>query len=113
MKGIEGKDIAIAVRLLRGARERIAACREDYVCHALMRAERYTGTGVGFKLREEISRRLGPHSTVATWLKSRRCKDVTAQNLREYRLRWIDSMIKELVEKRRGQATHRKGTRRV
>jgi hypothetical protein len=75
---------------LTRARKLIADGDHDYICWAL----RYVGADV--KLWRRIESLLKPNDTVHDWLLFQRnihAGLLTDENLRAYRLRWIDHMI--------------------
>lgn len=96
------------LRLLKKARTKIKNKTQDYVCVALTASRRVAGEGgwvnyldtdVATKLRQEIRVRMNFRTFVDQWLehvKGIPYQQLTSKNMREYRLRWIDSMIKEL-----------------
>lgn len=82
------------VRALRAARERIEHNNNHLVCYAL-EDSREDKEGL---VRKEIHRRLGTHDFVNDWLYKEHGIPwalFTDENMRIYRLRWIDSLIEE------------------
>ena len=85
------------VRLLKKAKKKIQSGKSSFICFAI--------GGVGgeckldvIKLKAEIRRRLYPYYFLETWLECDvgiKCEELTNKNMREYRLRWIDALIKE------------------
>lgn len=88
------------------AKVRLDHGTSSYVCNALKKVggdhylELHTTTE---RLRKEIQRRIWPHGFVDQWLRSEHRIDCghwqqhDNDALREYRIRWIDNMIKELT----------------
>lgn len=103
---IMNSEIKAKIEILAEAKKMIASKQHEFVCHAIQEA------GGKFWMREAakqlvatISDRLGPCAgTVSTWLINKGFpeedvflfKDGDAYVLREYRIRWIDDMIRTL-----------------
>lgn len=87
-----------AIRVLKGAKIVLRERREDWVCPALSKAARDTEEEMmANKIRELISCRLGEWNWVTTWLNREGIPaEQVRQYAREYRLLWIDSMVKEV-----------------
>ena len=93
------------VSLLKGAQLLIDTNQCRFVCQAIDHAfynERYNvylniSLNACDALFEEISDRLGGALTVSQWLSKQNIPPelLTSDAMREYRLRWIDNMIKE------------------
>lgn len=103
---------ALAIEVLKKARTRIDSQSEHWVCLAIgdvcypERAEHRGDYGqtaeteiIGKTFEAEIDRRLGNNAFVTSWLQDEMGLDEYDDKpftSREYRLAWIDSMIKEL-----------------
>lgn len=91
------------VKALKLAREMLESGKQGYVCNALrvigfQNMKLYDDT---IELCDIISHRIYPYYTVTEWVGSQGVDvfagdayDVT-ENFRQYRIRWIDSMIRE------------------
>lgn len=87
--------------VLEKVRESIRRRDHRYICDAVKWAA-YAGSQSEYFaascLSDRIQRSLGSHNTAEEWL---RCvhnvpvKQLTYENMREYRLRWLDTLIKE------------------
>lgn len=91
------------VEALKLAREMFESGEQAYVCNALKIVEfqNIKLADATRELRDIIENRIYPYSTVTEWLSSQGVDvfagdayDVT-ENFRQYRIRWIDSMIRE------------------
>jgi hypothetical protein len=81
------------------ARQQIARGTHSYVCHAL------PATVGGAAAKKVVEARLAGCTTVAGWLSQKASPRVSwhltvialesGRNMREYRLRWLDALIKE------------------
>lgn len=98
---------ARARRILRGARALIRSGEEKFVCCAVETAEiKKVGRDAYFSqpadsvceiIHNEIQERIGFRFSVRDWLVDvHGIKDITSEQEREYRIRWIDSMLAEL-----------------
>ena len=119
MKSIPSNERIRARRLLRGARRLIACGNQRYICTAIgfVPWRDDLDTVVAWRLKNEIRTRLGRHSLLENWLDdnspeyrswieqtlagsvtpSRSTLMAIQKEHRQYRLRWIDSMIGELT----------------
>lgn len=99
-------ELVAKIKILVEAQKLIATKEHEFVCHAIQYAgERFWMRETAKQLVATISDRLGPHAgTVSTWLINNGVsqeevfafKDGDAYALREYRIRWIDDMIRTL-----------------
>jgi hypothetical protein len=94
-------DRKLAIKLLKKAKKLIRNESETFVCLAISEAASldYANTyKTSYALREEIERRIEPYGTVTSWLNSIHddAWDASTSEIVQYRIRWIDSMIKEL-----------------
>lgn len=104
---------ALAVEILKDARGRVQRRQESWVCCAIgdvsdiadiqIFKRRYPQStereNIGKALKNEIQRRLDGCVFVTGWLRDQGIDEVLVydeDNARQYRLRWIDSMIEEL-----------------
>jgi hypothetical protein len=78
-----------AIHALKLARRRIEYQWNSYICAALPYNE------FGFAMRDLIHTRLNPHDTISSWLRAQGF-NLTQDELRLYRLQWIDLLIEEL-----------------
>lgn len=89
------------IELLKRARELISAGIHRYACSAILHAadvEPAIRKHVAVALVREISNSIQPWSSVEMWLVSECCvlhHDITTERMRDYRVRWIDDMIKQ------------------
>lgn len=83
----------------RAARKIVDSGAEDFICVALQVSDaRYSS-----EARHIISSRIHPYDTLNTWLMknhrpSRRHSRMNGAQMRLYRLRWLDALIKEFSE---------------
>lgn len=95
-------DRETAIKLLKKAKRLIRDLKDDFVCIALIEAaqksDRRCAMKVSIALRNEIDARIHPYGTVSFWLAVKHDVELleSPQDIRDYRIRWIDSMIKEL-----------------
>lgn len=82
------------------ARRHIDNCEEGFICNALFIAylRRSIDSWAQSTAREIIRTRMGGEDTLECWLQE--CANVptnqlTNENMRAYRLRWLDALIKE------------------
>lgn len=96
------EDRDTAIEILENAKYLIEDDNQEFVCWAI-EASANTGTWsrvIGKALMDEIRQRLRGVSAVSSWLYRYGGVDhdlITDSNMRAYRMRWIDSMIKELT----------------
>ncbi len=95
-----GDDRIIAIRLLKGARERIELGFDTSVCPAISSSvQNPHDYEIAARLRNIIKIRLGHLTYVDSWLIQKAGIPtfmLSQRNMRIYRMRWIDSMIAEL-----------------
>lgn len=95
-------DRLVAIKLFKHAKTLIRNRSEDFVCLAVLEADIWVrdvfenASRVSAILREEIDNRIHPCGTVSAWLHDKHDVTWTFDSIRDYRIRWIDSMIKEL-----------------
>lgn len=100
------KERTKAIKLFRMAQDRLRNGHSMYVCVSLSSAAEDTEKGQDFsqrivsRLHREINRRIAPWGTVTGWLQDPARFNgelvYTDEQARDYRIRWIDSMIQEL-----------------
>jgi len=90
--------------MLCKAQQRIKSKQDDYICVALSES---FGAKATTELREEILRRIYPHCSAASWLiaqigvepENYTWTEVHKDELRKWRIRWLDQMIGEYESK--------------
>jgi len=97
-----------AIKLLKSAHNKIRDGLNSLVCNAVEDSEEsYMDIRVSQFIRNEISHRLEGYGYVTSWLRNNHSPAQALHDAdhsqfyvlaREYRLRWIDSMIKEIKE---------------
>ena len=88
------------VELLKIARDMIECEDERFICHAVVWSAYYKKGyhAAGKRVADFISRSLNGHYTLDAWLEvvaGVHYSKLTAKRMREYRLRYIDHLIKE------------------
>ena len=89
--------------LLRLARARISMHYDSFVCDAVRTAADSKGDyKLALDIADDIANRIHPRDTVSSWLHfvaGVPWSQLTGSAMRDYRLRWIDSMIAEYKAK--------------
>lgn len=88
------------VDALQVARVEMVELRKTYPTQTFGICGRLPGNRAGDVLRAYISNSLGPYAFVESWLSGMyniRQRVLTRKNLHEYRLMWIDQMIKDFT----------------
>lgn len=95
------KDKGIAIEILQQAKCRIKNYQDDWVCYAIVNSSS-GGHNIADRLVNLIDDRLDGHALVSCWLAAqpgvKRADTNCDETMRLYRMRWIDSMIKEVEE---------------
>lgn len=96
-------------QILRRAKTRIVSGRSTYVCYAITGAGGATEECIrkAEALRTRVMASIYPHANAATWLHLRikpeqnyaAWADANEEALREWRIRWLDALIKEYEAK--------------
>lgn len=101
------EQIATAIVILELAKRLIEDKKEEFVCIAVKEVStlyiesddaRYDRdlAAVGMIIADHIEELLGIHSTVCVWLLRVHDINLDYDQIRQYRIQWIESMIKEL-----------------
>lgn len=86
-----------ALDLLRLVRQDLCDYREVYICNSIERQTSGDGD-VGVALKQEIELRLGLGNTLITWYDYAYGEYMYHPACRDYRIDWVDSLIKELSD---------------